>query len=227
VQKDNTVIVQALLDGGAKNVGDHLREVIGVGGFADLPVLSIAARNKDTVIIQALTRHGWDVNAMDVSGENALSWAGDAATIKTLIACGAKINVTNNIGETPLDNAVMGNTTDEAEALLAGGAYDADALTWAVAADNMKAVKILVDRGWNLAKVDSLGETPLMTALGAGRGGPLHPAAALLLILHSTNVNYQDKHGMNPLMFASKGNSTPDADEETTAIVKALIEKGR
>jgi ankyrin repeat protein len=156
VLHDNAVITEALLDRNAKSAGDEVLEIEGTSvitsnsgppvshtfGWIERPafVLHIAAIHGNVAIVQALIKHGWDVNGRNKNQMTALFVASDMSMIKTLVACGADVNALNRTGGTPLFLAVL--------------------------RQDPSAVKLLIDHNAKVDAMDTNGETALRLAQG-------------------------------------------------------------
>jgi ankyrin repeat protein len=156
VQQDNIVVVEALLDRDAKNLSEEPQEreftLEAVSASGKLtsrrvtwieqptPLLHITASHGNSAIVEALIRHGWDVNGRDEHNNTALFVASDFEMVKTLVACGADINAVNRIGDTPLFQAIWRN--------------------------DPRSVQLLIDHQSKVNTQDKAGETPLWTAQG-------------------------------------------------------------
>ena len=88
-----------------------------------------AAIAGDTVALGQAITDGAQVDSLDVrrnqNGRRALNWAAwhnHAAAIRFLVAHGAKVNLANRTGFTPLHHAAENGSADAAAALLTAGA---------------------------------------------------------------------------------------------------------
>jgi ankyrin repeat protein len=113
----------------------HVVNVKGAAGWrivALASVVSVAAVNDTRLIdavkhsnvkrVQALVRERVDVNATAADGATALHWAvhkDDLPTADLLIRAGARPNVTNDLGVTPLHLACTNRSTGMVRRLLA------------------------------------------------------------------------------------------------------------
>ena len=227
VEQNNTVVVKALLAAGAQNTGVTLAPPMGQGKYRGSPwtLLMVAARNENVEIVQALIRHGWDVNAADQEGNTALFRAKDAATVRALVAGGANIQATDSSGWSALDCALRAGLPDVADALLDLGARDTKAIPTAIRfANDTQALKKMLSQGWELETPDKDGETPLMTALDSSYR--LNLPAAVLLIERGANVNFQDGVGNTPLIYAADGDRHPPMDPLSPTVLKLLLQHG-
>lgn len=156
-------VVEKLISAGAK------LEVVNNEGWT--PLLDASANNRPAVVA-ALLKAGASMEATDGCGQTALHFAvdyGDEAVevVEKLIAGGAKVDVANKFGGTPLVRAAQEGYVQVVQALLKGGAsvelQDSDgntALHWAAGSGHAAVVEKLRDAG---AKVDVArkdGETP-------------------------------------------------------------------
>ena len=227
VQQNNTVVIKALLVAGAANPGETLPQsrLIDLHGKPPLTPLMVAARNENVDIVHALIRHGWDVNTTDVEGNTALFYAKDAATVQALAAEGADLQARNRTGWSALDCALRAGLPEVANTLLDMGARDTKAITAAVRfGDNTRALKRMLDQGWEIETQDEDGETPLMVALDSSYRSNL--PAAVLLIERGANVNFQDGGGNTPLIYAADGGRHPPMDALSPTVLKLLLQRG-
>lgn len=226
VERNNTVLVEALLARGAKNISETLR-LRGSESGPVVPLMVFAASKKNAAIIQALAKHGWNVSAADDAHYTALFYAGDAATDKVLVACGADVNARFWDGKTVLDYELLLWPRIEhvgvVDTLLEAGARDAKALTLAIDSGNAKALKKMFAQGWTVNIVDNQGLTPLMYALDSA---DWRFKAVAPLIRMGANVNFRDRQGNTPLLLAAEGGGPSEMAKETPEIVEDLLERG-
>jgi len=247
VQKDNTLLVEALLERGAKNVGDELkvREDSPPVYILPIPLLEMAAHHGNPAMIQTLIEHGWNVNAPSVAGFTALFAARDPATIEILVAYGIDINARELGGCTYLDLCLHDPPDPIALVLLEKGAYDKKALSLAADAGDTRAIDKMLALGWNADTREAGETTPLMTALAPwdrkqlmhavgsylrSKGqitlGDRQASVVGLLIRKGANVNFRDSNGQTPLLFASQGGRYPERNGLWRKVLTALLARG-
>ncbi len=225
IQQNNSVLVDALLARGAKNIGDRVQVQDKWGeGFLSLTLLMAAAKNKNPGIVQTLIQHGWQVDEISGYHETALFYAGDAATIKMLVVHGANINAKNEFQWTPLDDRIRDRDNETFDALLDLGAQDTKAIGIAIYFDQTSALKKLIRKRWDLNMLDNEGATPLTCALSSG--SMLRPDMALILIQSGADVNQPDKQRNFPLALAADGGRYPEMDTQSPILIKALLAHG-
>lgn len=192
---------------------------------ADAPrVVDLAEKGNATAVAAAI-KQGGDANLAQPDGATALHWAAhwnDLALTKQLLAAGAKSNVANDYGVTPLlVMAANGGSAEIADALLTAGA-DANAklpsgqtvLMSAVRGGNVATVKRLLKAGANVNAVQaSKGQNALMWAVSEGR---LDVVEAL--IAGGADVHARSKGGFTALMGAAR--------EGNLEIAKVLLAAG-
>jgi ankyrin repeat protein len=185
-----------------------------------------------------------DVNAAEPDGTTALHWAvraDDQDVVQLLLRAGAKPNVANRYGVTPISLAAGNANAGLVEMLLAAGA-DANTslpqgetvLMTAARTGSPQAVKALLDHGAKVdAKDDRLGETALMWAAAHN-----HPEVIRLLIAHgapvdsrSTPLEYaKDRFGLEGVLtILPRGSWTPlmyAAREGAVEATRALADAG-
>jgi uncharacterized protein len=150
-----------------------------------------------------------DVNAAQADGTTALHWAAyhDALpAVQSLLKAGAKAEVKNRYGMTPLLLACENGNGDIVNALLAAGADanseregDEKALMVASRTGKLAAVKALLEHGARVADDDEEDQTAMIWAAAAGHAGVIS-----LLASYGADVKYRLKSGFTPLLFASR-----------------------
>jgi len=176
---------------------------------AESPLLK-AAKTADTNRIRALIEQRADVNQGAVDGTTALHWAvrHDAAeAVDLLLRAGARADVTNRYGVTPLSLACTNGSVGVIERLLKAGANPNLALPagetplmTAARTGVAAAVRTLVTHGAAVDAVESWrGQTALMWAASEG-----HAAAIQALIDAGADPAIRSKAGFTPLLFASR-----------------------
>lgn len=213
------------------------------------PDVADAAERKDSARVKALiTSNGGqkaDVNAAQPDGSTALLWAthwNDLATVKALIAAGAKVDTHNNLNASPLSEAAGLGSLPLVETLLAAGG-DPKTLTTpdgetilmtAARAGSLPVVKLLADKGVDInAREAYKNQTALMWA-AAGH----HPEIVKFLLergadwkvktlLHepkvpklsaASSISPMARGGLNALSFAARA-----GDVET---IKVMLDAG-
>jgi ankyrin repeat protein len=175
----------------------------------------------ETGLLDALTKYR--LNTKTLPAQISLSEAvrlDDIPQIKALLDVDADVNVTDELGETPLHIAAVRGYLQAASMLIAKGANvnagDVRGLTpihAAAWAGNNEIVEMLIDKGADINARDEDSVTPLHAAALAGRN-----ETVALLIARGANVNVKNDEGMTPLHAAALA-----GDRETVAL---LIAKG-
>ncbi len=159
----------------------------------------IRAGNREAVLA-AITSPDLDVDAKEPDGSTALLWATykvDHEMVRALLKAGAKANVTNNYGSSPLTEAVKLGDVDLVRMLLDARA-DPDspnpdnqtALMLASSIGSLQIAELLIGRGANVNAVESFrGQTALMWAAAED-----HPEIVDLLIARRADVKLRAKH---------------------------------
>ena len=181
-------------------------------------------RDRDENIAKLLIEKGADVNIKEpyygITPLNAAVRYGPPGFVRLLLERGAKVQVQDNEGNTPLMHAFGSRREEDVRLLLEHGAdinkankYGDTALHWMVRSSDDQALKTLLGRGANLEPVGSGGWTPLLAAAAAANF-----EAVGILVGAGANVNARSKTGQTTLMFAARRGRT-DA-------VKLLLAKG-
>jgi ankyrin repeat protein len=163
-----------------------------LGGFALAIALLSALAASATPATDA--KAATDVNAREVDGTTALHWAvraDNAEETRRLLRAGARPDVTNRYGVTPLSLAAANGNAAILSLLIAAGADPNAAsahepvLMTATRSGSVDAVRCLLDHGADVnAREPWQGETALMWAAGKN-----HAAIAQLLIQHGADVD--------------------------------------
>ena len=151
-------------------------------------------------VLAAITSPDINVNAADPDGSTALLWATykvDHELVYALLKAGARANVTNHFGASPLGEAAKLGDVDLARALLDAGAdpnspnqdgQTALMLTASVGAP--KVAQLLITRGASVNAVETFrGQTALMWAAANN-----HADVAEVLTAHGANVKVRAKY---------------------------------
>jgi ankyrin repeat protein len=144
----------------------------------------------------------------------------DSATVKALLAKGAKPDGRNWLNMTPLMwAAATGNTAACADLLAAGANIDAScqfgtSLSFAEMGGSRETLRFLIDKGAKLTDDRVDGITPIMTAAETGRVEVIR----MLLAQFKPDVNAQDVDGSTALIFAARRGQT--------AAARALLDVG-
>ncbi len=159
----------------------------------ELPPLVDAAKNADWEAVASLLEQGEDVNSATGDGTTALHWAAywdDAAGAGLLIRAGADPGVENDLGATPLWNAVMNGSASMVRGLLEAGADPNAALILgetvlmtAARTGNADVVGQLLAEGADPDVSAARGQTALMWAAAQG-----HSAVVEVLLAYDANA---------------------------------------
>lgn len=154
-------LVEPLLRAGADVNRPH--------GSSETPLMMAASRSPTTV--RALIDAGADVNAVNRLEETALFFCEDARAVESLVAAGAKTDVTDQYGFTPLTKAALMGRSAVGRALIASGAdvrtevpdwmdhAGLTALHCAALRGDLELIRALVDAGASVVARDREGRT--------------------------------------------------------------------
>jgi ankyrin repeat protein len=165
------------------------------GGAAAQGTLIDAARNNDHAAAMGFVAERADPNQTESDGTTPLHWAvhhDDAELVRRLLEAGARVDVINDYGASPMSEAAVVANVAVLEALLDAGAdvdsANADgqtALMVVARGGNTAAAKLLLDRGADVnAREVRKGQTALMWAVAQS-----HPAMVDLLLAHGADVD--------------------------------------
>ncbi len=192
--------------------------------------LSDLARFKQRdAVLAAITSPDIDVNAAAPDGSTALLWATynvDHELVRALLKAGAKANITNHFGASPLGEAAKLGDADLARELLNAGA-DPDspnqdgqtALMIAATVGAPQVAELLIARGASVNAVEHFrGQTALMWAAATH-----HPEVVDVLIAHKANVSVRARYDDWPRQMTSE----PRAQFRHTGGLTALLYAAR
>ena len=180
--------------------------------------LMTAASFGHTDIVNLLIKAKAKLNTMDSTGFTALIDAlwnsyddSNLATTKALIAAGADLNLTKQLG-TPLTIAAGSGNIESTKALIAAGAdINAGVDPPITAASTVDIVRTLIAAGASLNSKDIDGDTALMNAVGSGDS----KLALYLLSVNSTAINDQNYAGDTALNLAIEFNQISNLEHRT------------
>lgn len=182
---ENVAVIKTLIQHGANC---NAKDPIGRSALT-LAITYRSAFGAD--LTRFMLNHGADANTRDQGGMTPLIFASDLSPIaQWLLDHGAQVNAQDNSGRTPLMSA-------------------ADSLV----GENIPAVKLLLDRGADIKRMNEYGWTALTYAVNHR-----NPAIAKLLLERGADPNHRDKAGVTPLMVC--------ADAGAVACSHLLLERG-
>jgi ankyrin repeat protein len=184
----------------------------------------IRSGNREAVLA-AITSPDIDVNAAEPDGSTALLWATykvDHELVRALLKAGAKANVTNRYGSSPLGEAAKLGDVDLVRTLLDARADpnspnqdNQTALMLASSIGSLEIAKLLINKGANVNAVESFrGQTALMWAAAGD-----HPDVVDLLLAHHADVKVRAKYDDWPRQMTSE----PRAQFRQTGGLTALL----
>src|SRR5208283_2336822 len=173
--------------------------------------LMVAASFNHTEIMKVLLAQGAGVNDIDKSGSTALMLAadkGNIGSVNILLDSGAYINARDNA-----DRTVLIRVLDFQEKQL-DRAHRADqARAGPELRGRLAVARLLIEKGADLERKDSLGRTALAVAVSSG-----HAELSKMLVGVGAPVNSSDNNGGTVLMAALSGGQTD--------LARFLIDKG-
>jgi ankyrin repeat protein len=176
-------------------------------------------------VLAAITSPDIEIDAKEPDGSTALMWATykvDHELVRALLKAGAKANVTNNFGSSPLAEAVKLGDVELVRVLLEAGA-DADspnqdnqtALMLASSIGSLPIAQLLIGKRADVNAVEGFrGQTALMWAAAEN-----HPQIVDLLLAKGASVKLRAKHDEWPRQMTSE----PRAQFRPTGGLTALL----
>lgn len=164
-----------------------------------------AATRGNVALIEKLVAEGADINkkktTLDLEGTAPLHLAVEyerIEAVKALIRLGAKVNLKDHHGTSPLMQAATLKSSHEMIMVLLNAGADINdqdkvgmsALDWAASYGRVDAIKLLLDHGVNpnVARGDRI-SAPIARAVMGENAGPQHLEAIKLLLARGANVD--------------------------------------
>jgi ankyrin repeat protein len=208
----------------ALDAGANPHQLPTAGAKDQRSLMMIAGTLSDLRLMRALIGSGVDVNAFH-AGLNPLlsatrdSWHGRSEAVTMLLTNGARTDVTDSDGNTPLHHAMRSTDAAVAALLLDAGA-DIEAvnrdgytpLALACQAANWRVARYMLERK---AKIEPAGAVPVMIAAAGAEDDEI---GIRLLHKHKAKVDVRNAQQMTPLMVAAQAG--------LTEVVSALLELG-
>ena len=155
---------------------------------------------------------------------------GDLNKVRTLVARGANLNVTDTRGRTPLYYAAWYDEPEIADFLISRGADPNRGASWkgfdtplhrAAYHGSVRVAKVLIEHGVKADLRNSSEATPLHIAAWHG-----HPDVVRHLISQGADVNAQDKNRNTPLVYSGRGSLGEEYTRHDEEIAVLLVEAG-
>ncbi|WP_128896860.1 ankyrin repeat domain-containing protein [Longirhabdus pacifica] len=224
-EQGHSKVVQKLIDKGANL---NLQDVEGNTAL-NIALYRLRSEEQQTSkedIVLALTKANANVNLQNEEGQAALHLAYSVDMARILLDAGAKMDLKDNDGFTPLTIAALENK-ELVTFLIEQGANKEDInivsdktsplINATRTINNFALVQLLVDMGADVNIENERKETPLMNALRLKEVN-----VAKYLIDKGANVNHQDEFGETPLMNIV-GYRDAEVIIKAQEIVKALL----
>ncbi|PSN51181.1 hypothetical protein C0J52_06045 [Blattella germanica] len=176
-------------------------------GKGETPLMYAITNHKEDMAIQLL-EHGANP-ICGKCGNSAMHYAvleSLPRLLEWLLKSGDNVDVENDVGCTPLMNALRNRNEDMAIRLLQYGAShnsksDKAVLHYYCENNLANIVEYLLKSNWDIEVCNNLGETPLVRAVKCG-----NDEMAMKLIQHGANPNAQDRSGNSVLHYAVLNN---------------------
>lgn len=182
-------------------------------GATDMNGALLSAAKKNAIkIIKLLFQHNFleynDINFKDESGDTALHLTTNPEIVTFLLEQGAKLNIQNNIGQTPLIIACQKNNISIVSKLLKKNANPDiapilqsgyNALMYAILMDYDQIVNLLLQYNADPNFKSEYGETPLLVAVENNNFEMVK-----LLLEYDADPDISDNNNYTPLYYALK-----------------------
>lgn len=206
-----TLVAKELIQAKAKDT---------LGDDVDFTPLMHAVNNSNLELVSLLLQNNNTLDLKDYEADTALHVCAyqepemdaiQADIAQLLIHSGAKLNIQNGDGDTPLNLAVQHKLTLVSQALINAGANtnladysDITPLMYAVDTDNAKLVKLLLYNNKNINLQDEDGDTALHFAAYHLEERNNRAEIVRLLLAAGANKNIKNKAKLTPLQIAIK-----------------------
>ncbi len=198
-------------------------DVNALNGDQDTPIMW-ASKHNNFSVVELLLKHGAkkSINVANKEGVTTAIWAASNNNLKMLrllVQSGVNINKGDKNGLVPMDFAEKNNNEEMMLFLIENGlnlekklaAVEELPLIWFSYKNNLRVVKVLVEKRANINVKTSDGDTPLMFAVNNNNFEMVK-----YLVEHGANVNVQNNDGDTPVQLAGKN--------KNREMVKFLIE---
>lgn len=226
VRENNAPLARNLLEQGGYDVDAGIEQTNIWSRSERYSLLSYAAEEGNSGIVDALLRHGAGVNRRNGEGETALFLAKNTAVVDLLLAAGADVRLKDQVDADALFCQVYSRHYGVVRRLMQLRPDVHNALQYAIGKDDEDAFRLLTEDRRNLEIEDDEGLTPAMQPLGEG-ADINQLQSSMWLLKHGADVNHRSHTGQTPLMRAPEGWRYPEpCPPQSLDAIRWILNKG-